>query len=451
MSWNTKNLIRRLRGDQRGVVAIIAGFGLVGFVGFAAIVVDVGYLVHAKRVLQASADAAALAGAQDINRGTPSTALTTATNYSSTSGQRNANANLTVTMASGYPQYRYLTSTGISCSNASNANAVAVRQNATVPLFFGKVLGLDTATISASAVAGSAGGTRQPIDVVIVLDTTASMNQDGGVNCTGTKMDCAFEGFRTLLSGFTPSMDHVALMIFPGVTSAAVSQEYDCSTSTPSSSSLVRYNATPGPVYKIVDFSSDYKNVNGTLNTASNLVKAARGGATGCKAGVRAIGGVKTYYRDALVAAKAYLTNTSAGARTGVQKLIILLSDGDANAEYPDYISGTLPDGTQKRYDQCAAGVAVADDATNTGMIVVTIAYNASTSSTGSCAYDTPRISGCEAMRQMASGDDRFYATNTDGSTSCPSANPITNMNAIFQHIGTSVGTGARLLPDNVS
>jgi hypothetical protein len=54
----------------------------------------------------------------------------------------------------------------------------------------------------------------------------------------------------------------------------------------------------------------------------------ARGGGSGCSAGVTAQGGVGTYFADAVTAAKTYLTDN---ARPGVQKIIILLSDGDAN------------------------------------------------------------------------------------------------------------------------
>jgi hypothetical protein len=125
--------------------------------------------------------------------------------------------------------------------------------------------------------------------------------------------------------------------------------------------------------------------------------------------------------------------------------VIIVLSDGDANVDYGIYTS-------QK---QCRKAMEKAQEAKDADMIVITVAYNASTSSSGSCPYDRSNgqsISACEAMRQMASDNTRFYATNTSGSTSCTSvANPITELNAIFQHIGTTIGTGARLLPDNVS
>jgi Flp pilus assembly protein TadG len=480
MSKHLKSLWRRLRLDQHGSVAALVGFGIVAFVGFAAIVVDVGYLVYAKRMLQASTDAAALAGAQDINRGTSGTALATATSYSSAAGNLNARANLNVTMASGFPQYVCFSSTGISCSNANNANGIRVKQNATVPLFFGRVLGFNSATISASAVAGSAGGTAQPVDAMIVLDTTPSMNlSDPNCAVSGmSRLGCAFTGFRTLLQGFTPSMDHVGLMIFPGLKSSSspsktaaqnAELEYDCSSSTPadpsawfssySRTAIAKYDEssnppiTTPPVYLIVPLSNDYKISDGatTLNTNSNLVKAARGGGSGCTAGVSgtSFGGygivVRTYFADAVKAAKNYL---SANGRTGVQKLIIFIGDGDSVAT-----TDSLP--SSKVSNQCRRAITEAQAATAADMTVITIAYGAQTSTTGSsenCPFDSPRISPCDTLRQMASSSDRFYSDNTNAGTSCTSAaNPMSDLNEIFQHIGTSVGTGARLLPDNTT
>ena len=326
-----KDNIRRLCEDRRGAVTIMTAIAAVAIMGFAAIVIDVGNLVYAKRALQAATDAAALAGAQDINKGTGGTALSTARRYSATAGNLNAAQNLNATMASGYPALRCFTSTGIPCPAPDNANGVVVKQNATVPALFAKALGLQNFQISASAAAGECRRRGKAIDAVIILDTTQSMNSNDP-NCTqsgSTRLTCAFTGFRNLLSGFEPSLDHVALMIFPGLkdttttsgsgkkkktttTTAAqnAALEYDCSSSTPTSSAIAAYSELP--LYLMVPLSSDYRNADGTLNTGSNLVKAARGGASGCTAGVTAYGGVGTYYADAVAAAKSYLSRERA-------------------------------------------------------------------------------------------------------------------------------------------
>jgi Putative Tad-like Flp pilus-assembly len=111
----------------------------VGIAGFTGLAVDVGYVYYAVAKLQA---AAALAGAQDINASAGGTAIATATSYSAVAGKKNAGAALTATMASGYPKLKCLTSTGVSCTGPDSANAIQVKQQATLPLYFGQVLGM---------------------------------------------------------------------------------------------------------------------------------------------------------------------------------------------------------------------------------------------------------------------------------------------------------------------
>src|SRR5215475_7070124 len=176
-----KSFLGRLCRNERGATAVIAAFALTTTFGMSAVVVDVANLYQTYRRLQATTDA----GAMDINccSGQPGKALTTATSYSATSGNTNARANETVTMVSGYPALRCFTSTGVSCGGTDNANAIVVKQQATVSLFFAPILGINTATMSASATAGRAGGTAQPADVVLIVDTTASMNSSDS-NCS---------------------------------------------------------------------------------------------------------------------------------------------------------------------------------------------------------------------------------------------------------------------------
>jgi hypothetical protein len=441
MNPNRKSLIRRLSANKRGAVLPLMAFGILAFCGFSALVVDVGYLYYAKRALQASTEAAALAGAQDINCcSTGGRALTTATSYSSVTGDRNALPNVTASMTSGYPALRCFTSTGVPCSSPDNANGIVVKQQATVPLFFAKVLGFSSVQVATTAAAGRAGGVGHPVDVMIILDTTASMNSADG-SCSGaTRLNCAFSGVRALISGFQTSSAHVGLMVFPGLTTAAnAALEYDCSSTTPANSAIASYGASP--VYTVVGLSSDYKNANGTLNTASNLVKAARGGASGCTAGITAYGGVGTFYADAITTAQNYLT---ANGRANTQKMIIMLSDGDASAS-----SSNMPSG--RSTNQCHQAITAAQTATTAGTTVITIAYGASTSSSGSCSTDTTHISACSTLQQMASDSSRFYSDTTGGSSTCTSsAHSVTDLSAIFQDIGTSL-VGSRLLPDSTT
>ena len=62
-------LLRRVLGDESAAAAILVAAGIFALVGFGALSVDVGYLYAAQRALQASANAAAMAGARDIGVG----------------------------------------------------------------------------------------------------------------------------------------------------------------------------------------------------------------------------------------------------------------------------------------------------------------------------------------------------------------------------------------------
>ena len=72
--------------DERGQVIVLMVLMMVVLLGFAALVVDVGYAYYAHRSLQSSADAAALAGAQELPNATQAAAV--ARQYSSSAGQQ---------------------------------------------------------------------------------------------------------------------------------------------------------------------------------------------------------------------------------------------------------------------------------------------------------------------------------------------------------------------------
>jgi Flp pilus assembly protein TadG len=437
MKGRVGSFLRRLRGSERGAVTVFAAIGSIAFIGFGAITVDVAYVFHAKRVLQASSDAAALAGAMQISCCGATSAVDTANTYSGAAGKKNANPNLTVTAN---PQTMNCTgTTGATCTpDVSSPNGIQVTQSTDAPLYFARIFRATTLPISTTAYALAAGGKTQQVDVVVIVDTTGSMNTaDTSCSIVGaTRVDCALAGLRALLQGFTPPQQQVALMLFPGLNSSAeAAQEYDCSSTTPSS--IAQYNASP--VYLAVPFSTDF-NTSGTLDTNSNLVKAARGGAAGCTAGVSAIGGAGTFYADVVTAAQNYLVSSG---RSGVQKMIIVLSDGDAN-------SPSAPTNT----NECQQAITAAQNAQAAKTTVVTIAYGAPTA--GSCSTDTVSISACETLLKMAStgsgssaAPQWFYSDTTGGTSTCTSgAHSITDLSAIFQDIGSSL-TGARLIPSS--
>jgi Flp pilus assembly protein TadG len=422
--------------------------------GIGGLAVDVGHVLYVKNRVQAAADAAALAGAQDIGNGASSATIQgTVTAYSAVAGNKNALLAMPITMVSGYPQLKCLSSTGVPCvpiSGGTAANAIVVQQTATVPLILGRVVGFSSMTVTATATASAAGGFAQPLNVMFVLDTTASMNT-ADTSCSisnASRVTCALAGIRTILGQLAPSIDAVGLMVYPGLkNSSQVQYEYDCSTR--SSPQVAPYNQTsPTPVYTIIDFASDFRSsdTSSSLNTSSNLVKAVQGGGSGCAQGLTAVGGVGTFYADAITGAQRALSAYATGTRANVQNVMVLLSDGDAQSD-------TAPDARQ----ECHQAITAAQAATAAVTWVYSIAYGASTTphsrvNSGSCSTgSSPAISACDTTEQIASDPSKFFSDTVGGSSTCTSsANSVSELVSIFKRIGTSL-LNARLIPDETT
>jgi len=455
--------LQRARGDQRGQSMLLVMAAIIALLGAAALAVDTGRIYYAYQQLQASTQAAALAGASVLGASTAADAISAATNYSGTGGNLNAQSNLNATMVAGYPQVKCLTSISLPCSaSPANANAIVVQQQATVPATFARVLGFSTFTIKATATASARGGYTTPYNVAIILDTTASMNSnDNDSLCGKSRLNCAKAGIQILLQTLSPCplglsscgtastdtataganvanpVDEVGLYVFPGLTSTTeVPKDYTCPSQNPATT---HYNN--GPVYQVIAFSSDYR-VSDTapLNTSSDLVTAVGGASCG---GVAAPGGQGTFYAGAIDAAQAALV---ANSRPNTRNALIILSDGDANA------SQTQMGGVASSYpntQECHQAITAAQNASAAGTIVYSVAYGATSSG---CSTDTnPPITPCQTMEQIASSPQNFFSdyTASGGSSSCVSASrPVTGLNEIFKQIGEDL-TVARLIPNN--
>jgi Flp pilus assembly protein TadG len=326
-------ILDRLRGfwrDTRAASAVTIALLAPVLIGSAGFVIDIGHVALVQQQLQAATDSAALAGGYQI----PSNhAISTATTYATT----NAPSGITPTMASGFPKLKCFTTTGVTCAGtelAGGANAIQVSETASVPLWFGQLAGLTAFSITATSTAGARGGVGEALNVMIVLDTTASMTSSTDNNCglgaSSTREQCALQGVKTLLTNLNPNLDYVGIMAFPGVQSSTIaSQDYTCGQSVGSSNTQTYSNA---PVYQIVGLSNDFKSSSTatTLNASSHLALAV--GAGGCSSGVSAPGGQATYYAGAINAAQTALTALSSTQNPAAQNVIVFLSDGGANS-----------------------------------------------------------------------------------------------------------------------
>jgi Putative Flp pilus-assembly TadE/G-like len=485
-SFRDRSLFIRVLKNEDGQMLPYMAFLIVATCGMAGLTLDLGRAYGCYRELQASTDAAALAGAYEMFQTTATSASVSSkvTAYSSATGGANANPNLPgVTVTTTLKCLSSVAALGAVCVGAPTGNnALQVRQTMAMPTLFIRALGaigITTAqslNISATATAAMKGGVNQQYNVAIVLDTTASMtSNDTDASCNNTRINCALSGVRSLMQLLAPcspstsgsgcpAFDQVSLFTYPNVQANTAGKNGTCPTTpTVMNYSLPGAGATWVPTnftstnatYQLVNFSNDYSSTysqGGALSTTSQLAVDA-GAKSGC-AGLIAKGGVGTYFAGAIYAAQSSLIAAQA-ANPGSLNAMIILSDGDASSTK---ITGATSQKTTvvygSQYNQCQQAIVAAQAATTAKTAVYSIAYGAANSG---CSMDQggPQqgISPCSTMQQLASVSANFYsdATASQNPGQCISgSNPSLTLNNIFQHVWENF-TNARLLPDNAT
>lgn len=506
MNLSAKSVLTNVVKRQEGQILPWVAFMLISFAGVSAFVVDVGRAIIAYHMLQASCDAAAMAGVQIMPTATTSSQVTSqATAYSSVPGNYNANSTLlpNAAMKTGYPKLYCSgtgTTAGVPCSGVGTSNAITVAQTVQVPTIFAAIVGIPTIPVQAASSALMAGASAQKYNIAVVLDTTASMGSSDPGGCPGkglTAEGCAQLGVRTLLAALSPctststkttcnAFDAVSLFTFPSVKASTASNATTCGGGNPT---VLPYPTPTAPAplngattytnpdavstssssatYQISGYLSDWSSNNqvigstGSFNSSSGLA-IATGGASGCS-GMGDPGGDGTWLPGAIYAAAASLQAQQL-ASPGSKNALIVLSDGDQNTTSGKIAASnglTLnKTGTYPSLDwQCHQGITAAqyaagmvDSSGNPDTTVFTIAYNASNSSSGSCGSDASPpdypsiaknpISACAEMAAMASSASTAYA---DGSSSCPGT--TFTIPQIFSRIEATITTARLLSP----
>ncbi len=174
-----RTISRRDNGES-GQTLVVVTLALIALIGFLALAIDVGVLYSWRRNLQNAADAGALAGAGEICRGNPGSAISVAEAYAI---ENRADAATAV------------------IEGESN-NIVRVTATSDVSLFFARALGMAESGVTAEAAAVCGGVTRAghiwPIalhdsllvgktcgDRIIIIDDTKQC---------GVDMDCDLDG-----------------------------------------------------------------------------------------------------------------------------------------------------------------------------------------------------------------------------------------------------------------
>ena len=165
------------QNSRRGVIAVFSAILMVIMLGMVAFAIDVGYVSNTQGEIQRAVDAGALAGAQVIGGGPPA-AEPVAREYvmrNPTGADPIPDQNITVEFGSWDAIGRVFVE---GAEPLSAIRVTALQPNR--PHFFAPVLGETEFSVQASAIA-----TYQPRDIVVVLDYSASMNDDSELKHIG--------------------------------------------------------------------------------------------------------------------------------------------------------------------------------------------------------------------------------------------------------------------------
>jgi Flp pilus assembly protein TadG len=126
------------RRSEAGQTIVFLTIGLATFIAAAGLAVDMGYMRYEKRLMQAAADSAAIAGATDQNLGDSSQYVTDAQAAAQANGFQDGVNNVTV---------------NVSLPTLTPGQAVQVDVQQVLPSFFMKIMGIGSNTVSATAIA----------------------------------------------------------------------------------------------------------------------------------------------------------------------------------------------------------------------------------------------------------------------------------------------------------
>jgi hypothetical protein len=393
---------RRLRdqGSQRGQAIVMVAVALVVLMGCAALTIDLGYAWYAKRELQSTVDAAALAGAQELP--SSANAISRANQYIALN-PTNGISSITKSVT---------TSCNPTVPGCNPVNSVRVEMKGKTKMNFAGLFGMSEANVGARATACQPCD-MNPLDIMIVLDRTGSMANGGSPN----KMTNAKNGVKTFLQFLDPTKAWVGLTVLPPSNTTA----NRCATAQTS------WYDSNSSVWTVVPLSSDYKAYGGGLNTGSNLVSTLN-----CQNP-----GGTTHYAVAIDKAQQYLV---ANGRAGVQNVIIFLTDGAANTA-PH--TSAYPAGHIYRTRPCYTGKVAGQNATAAGTWVYTIGYDVNSSAGEICQQDrqggaeSPFITPTDAIKGAASTASNYYYKPDSG-----------QLNTIFTAIAADISTGKSKLID---
>jgi Flp pilus assembly protein TadG len=210
-------------GAEDGSVLVITAFGATMLMGCMALSVDAGRILLAQRQMQAFADAAAMAGALEINTCGTTTNCAAMQNAAQAAAQEVGASSVTIVTQCGSTSgdtglvvqlNNGPCALGTSDPNHGSANYVEAVVGEQVPTIFGNVLGQSTFNVQARS---EAGGPGTPSACIYALDKSASnaVTFNGGtlsaINC-GIQIDSSASSAMVIDSGATVSVKSINIV-----------------------------------------------------------------------------------------------------------------------------------------------------------------------------------------------------------------------------------------------
>lgn len=405
---------------------------------------------------------------------------------------------------------------GIPCIGTVPYNAVQVQQTSVIPMYFAGVLGKRTSALYATATAAIRGGAPRASNIAVVIDATLSMNKydsDCGntqMQCALNGFQvllqhltpCGIYQTTCATSGgpIQNPLQSASLFTFPAISVGTASIDSNCTYPFPQPDSQNGYQYSPtigvysmppspawggvpsalpfsfpaagatsytpsgsgNPTYQLTNFLNDYRSSasSATLYANSPLVKAS-GGLNGCggMAPPNYAGVVGTYYAGIIYAAQSALVAQHQMYPSN-DNVLIILSDGDATAPHTNGPYTVMPSpATGNGYypswvGECGQAVTAARAASAAGTLVYTVAYGSSPSGcfSDSGVGQTPNISPCDTMAQMATAPQLFYSDwkQTGSGSTCVASQPVVSLKDIFASIANTLSQ-ARLISNKTT
>ncbi len=433
---------------ENGQVLILGVFCLIVMMGFVSMTIDMGLFFHERRLTQNAVDAGALAGAQELPNANVASSVaqqwalsnedvlafdSLSVSFRCVVGDRNHdnlpdNGDVPAVCNPG-ASASFVCKAGrcaalCTSSATTKCNTIVVAASKDVPFRFAPVLSIldpsskciysdcSTGTISGAACKGACGAAPdEPLDIVMIIDRTSSMS--------ATELANAKTGAINGLTAFNPQRQQIAL----GVTGPS-SNTQNCSNG---GRGISTTNIAAGN-WKPVNFSTDYVNAGGSINSGSLIVRTIN-----CLNS----SSVGTNLGDPTRVARQYLQSSG---RSGVRKVIILFTDGAANEP-----AGSRP---------CNYANTEANAAKQANIEVYTIGYGLE----AEFCSEPGGYSGVRATRLLAdmatnSQDDHGGCTSTSGATAenndgdhflcMPTAG---DLSAIFKQVAVQIITSGSTL-----